>query len=148
MKLSIRSCLPPIAGLATFLIMGFVGKVAFDTLVFDPPFHAHDDKATIRHYGDSRVVFQYWRVLEIREKTLGRVSRYVAHTPSGKTIELGASEQVYDKGIKHVYREFMLGSEADVEKGEWCLTATLAYQPAFSLVSHYYDAPKTCAVHE
>lgn len=148
MKCSLRTCLPPLVGAATFVILSFIGMVLYDTMVYDPPFEAKDDRAAVRHHSDGRVVFQYWRTLTVRETTLGRVSRYVAHTPSGKTIELGASEQVYTAGTKRVFREFQLGHDADVERGEWCITATLAYQPRFSIVPHYYDAPKACAVHE
>ena len=143
-----RAWLPPVFGLFVFLILGFIGRITYDTLVFDSPFHAHDDRANIRYDKDGRVVFQYWRVLEVQERTLGRVSRYVAHSPSGKTVELGMSEQLYEPGIKSVYREFPLGWKQDVEPGEWCLTAVLSYQPSFSIVQHHYDAPKVCANHD
>lgn len=146
--ISCRKILPPFVGLMVFLILGLLGKIAFDTLVYDSPFRASDDRANIRHDKDGRVIFQYWRILETRERTLGRVSRYVAHSPTGRTVELGMSEQVYERGTRHVYREFALGWNNEVELGEWCLTATLTYQPTFSIVQHHYDAPKVCANHD
>ena len=132
----------------TSVLLVFITTMTWGTLVVDHPFHAREDRAAIRHDVDGRVVFQYWRTLEIRERMLGRVSRYVAHSPTGKTVELGMSEQLYEPGVKSVYREFPLGWTKDVEGGEWCLTAVLSYQPTFSIVQHHYDAPKVCAIHD
>ena len=137
-------CVQWAVGVMTFIFLCTLALVTYSSLVYDPPFKTDGDRAKITRSEDGQYYFQYWRQLSISEDTAGRVSRYIAHTPSGKTIELGMSEQVYKKANKRpVYRLFPMGW--DVEKGEWCISATLSYRPQFSIRDHQYVAPMVCA---
>ena len=132
-----------VVGFVTFLWLYGLITVAWDSLVFDSPFSTNSEVATTSTAPDGMHYMNYTRNLVVRERTLARVSRYVMHSPSGKTIELGMSEQFYEPGVKSVRRRFDMGYE--IEAGEWCLTATMTYRPKFSLVDHHFVAGAACA---
>ena len=129
----------------TSILLIFIAKITWDTLVIDHPFESRDTKANIRIDSAGNVVFQYWCEMHTKAMTHARAARFIAHTPSGKVMDFGTSERIYEAKITPVYREFVLGPAATVEKGEWCFSATMFYQPDFSIKTHYYQTPRTCA---
>jgi hypothetical protein len=134
---------PPAFGLFVFLVMFSIVNVIFDTVNYDPPFQTYNDSAEIVQYPDY-TVFVYRRELSVEYDIYGTVDRYVVHDPSGRTIQLDSSGQIYKKAHKRpVYREFRLPPR--LEKGQWCLYAYLKYRPGWSVKDHVFEAPKVCA---
>ena len=130
---------------AALTILSFVLLITYDTLVYDPPFKSENTRANTRVDQHGNVIFQYWCEMTASRKTHARASRFIAHTPSGKTIDFGTSERIYEAKTTPVYREFSLGPKELVEKGEWCFSATMFYHPTFSIGDHHYQTPRTCA---
>jgi hypothetical protein len=139
----IKCLLPPFLGLLLFPCFLFVGVVLYDTVTYNPPFKTYGDSAEIIEY-PQYTVFAYKRELSIEYDIYGMVDRYVMHGPSGRTIQLDSSGQIYKKAERRpVYREFRL--PANLEKGEWCLYAYLKYRPGLSMKDHIFEAPRVCA---
>lgn len=133
------------AFLSALSILSFIFLIAYDTLVYDSPFQSNNTRANIRIDTSGTVIFQYWCEMTATRPAHARASRFIAHTPSGKTIDFGTSERIYKAGTTPVYREFPLGPKEMVEKGEWCFSATMFYHPTFSIGDHHYQTPRTCA---
>ncbi len=134
---------PACFGVVLFAIFMFVGIVVHDTFDYDPPFRTYNDSAEIVAYPEY-TVFAYKRELSIEYDIYGMVDRFVMHGPSGRTIQVDSSGQVYKKAERRpVYREFRL--PAKLEKGEWCLHAYLKYRPGLSMKDHIFEAPRVCA---
>ena len=135
--------LPPFLGVLVFSILMFVGIVTHDTLKYSPPFETYNDSAEIIVYPDY-TVFAYKRELTIHYDIYGMVDRFVMHGPSGRTIQIDSSGQIYKQATKRpVYREFRLPT--NLEKGEWCLHAYLKYRPGLSIKDHVFEAAPVCA---
>ena len=136
-----------VRALVFFLALGvfsFIGLIIYDTLVTDHPFKSQNTRANVRYSSGGDVIFQYWCEMTAFRRVHARAARFVAHSPSGKIIDLGVSERIYEPKVTPVYREFTLGPKEQVEKGEWCFSATMFYQPDFSIKTHYYQTPRTC----
>ena len=129
----------------TSVLLLFIAKITWDTLVIDHPFNSQNTKANIRIDPQGNVIFQYWCEMHVKERTHARAARFIAHTPSGNVMDFGTSERIYEAQMTPVYREFTLGPQNIVERGEWCFSATMFYQPDFSIKTHYYQTPRTCA---
>ena len=126
-----------------FCIFVVIGIVIHDTIETEQPFRTYNDSAEIVQYPDY-TVFAYKRELSIEYDIYGMVDRFVMHDPSGRTIQLDSSGQIYKAAERRpVYREFRL--PANLEKGEWCLYAYLKYRPGLSMKDHVFEAPKVCA---
>ena len=135
--------LPPLFGIMLFIIIVVVAIVMRDTIKYDPPFATYNDSAEIVVYPDY-TVFAYKRELSIAYDIYGMVDRFVMHGPSGRTIQIESSGQIYKKAIRRpVYREFRLPPK--LESGEWCLHAYLKYRPGLSLRDHVFEAQPVCA---
>ncbi len=126
-------------------VFSFIGLVVFDTLYSVMPFKSENTRANVRIDPNGNVIFQYWCEMTAFKAVHARASRFIAHTPSGKVMDFGTSERIYKEGKTPVYREFTLGPKEVVEKGEWCFSATMFYQPDFSIRTHHYQTPRTCA---
>ncbi len=134
---------PPVFGALLFFVFLFVGVVLHDTFTYNPPFKTYNDSAEIVEYPEY-TVFAYKRELTIEYDIYGMVDRFVMHGPSGRTIQVDSSGQIYKAAERRpVYREFRLPPK--LEKGEWCLHAYLKYRPGLSMKDHIFEAPKVCA---
>jgi hypothetical protein len=135
---------PPFLGILFFSVFILLGVVLHDSIAHDPPFRTYNDAAEIVEYPEY-TVFAYKRELSIEYDIYGMVDRFVMHGPSGRTIQLDSSGQIYKKALRRpVYREFRL--PVNLEKGEWCLYAYLKYRPGLSIKDHVFEAPKVCAI--
>lgn len=135
--------LPPFVGFMVFVLALLVSLVIKDTVVYNPPFETFNDSAEVIKYPDY-TVFAYKRELTIAYDIYGMVDRFVMHGPSGRTIQIESSGQIYKKAVRRpVYREFRL--PARLESGEWCLHAYLKYRPGLSLRDHVFEAQPVCA---
>lgn len=134
---------PKLVGAMVCFIFTMLLIVIHDTFKYDPPFETFNDSAEIISYPDY-TVFMYKRELSIAYDVYGNVDRFIIHSPSGKTIQMEPSGQIYKKATRRpVYREFRMPK--NMERGEWCLYAYLKYKPGWSWKEHVFEAPKVCA---
>lgn len=132
-------------GFAIGLLLVFVGKISYDTLInITPPVRTENDAAT--YWTDGHVgVITYTRDLYVLEDFHGEVSRQLTRLPDNKPQYTVPGSSQHYKARKEPYKvERPFSFEPPLKAGVYCLHATLAWQPDFSIVKHTYDATPVC----